>query len=101
MELQEGTICAIATAKTSNDVVWFVKINTEREVEDIIDDYGNHIKAGTRYYSGNFLESWGPCGGCEKFQLMEKNMFFFKESVVNPFAPFKENKGHHIISSED
>ena len=28
-------------------------------------------------------------------------MFFFKESVVYPFAPFEENKGHHIIFSED
>ena len=33
--------------------------------------------------------------------MMEKNTFFFKESVVYPFACFKEDNGYHIISRED
>ena len=32
---------------------------------------------------------------------MEKNTFFFKESVVYAFAPFKEIKGLYAISMKD
>ena len=108
--LQEGTICAIAAGKNSTYLLWFIKIASEREaMEDITDDYGHFIKGGTRYYPGNFLESRGPCREefegkklqGEKFQLMEKNTFFFKESVVYAFTPFKEIKGFYAISMKD
>ena len=100
--LVEGTICAVAASNAYTNLIWFIKINTQRQAkEDIHDDYGNIVKGGNSYYSGNFLESRGPCRGGEKYELMEKNTFFFKESVVYPFVCFKEDNGYHIISRED
>ena len=58
--LVEGSICTVAASKASTNQIWFIKINTQRQAkEDIRDDYGNLVKGGNNYYSGNFLESQG------------------------------------------
>ena len=61
-------------------------------MEDISDDYGYLIKGGTRYYSGNFLESRGPCRGGEKFQMMEKKSFFSKKVLSTPLLLSRRTK---------
>ena len=68
-----------------------------------MDDYRNSIKEGQKYLSGNYLEKSpsSPKGVISFYPYQKKYVFFFPESIVFPFAPFKEGKKGTLFITED
>ena len=97
-------IIAVPSDKESIDPFYFIKIIEECQAEcDLMDDYKNSIKEGQKYLSGQYLEK-SSCSpkGVISFYPYEKKCFFFPESIVFPFAPFKEGKkGTRFITEDD
>ena len=100
--LMPESICAVAADQQSSDTVWFIKIEGESITkEEICDDYGVKVGLGQKYLYGKFLEKEGTCRGGQKFKLMRKTTFFYKESVVYPFVNFDYRKHLYVISNND
>ena len=100
--LMPESICAVAADQQSSDTVWFIKIEGESVTkEEICDDYGVKVGLGQKYLYGKFLEKEGTCRGGQKFKLMRKTTFFYKESVAYPFVNFDYRKHLYVISNND
>ena len=85
-----GTICAVAASETSQDSVWFIRIDT--------DDYGHCISSGQKYVAGKYLEKVGSKKQCQINKLMKKNVYFFKDNIIYPFVNFQVRKDVYSIS---
>ena len=95
-----GTICAIAASETSQDSVWFIRIDSEKQeaLELLTDYYGHCISSGQKYVAGKYLEKVGAKKQCQTYEWMQKNVYFFKENMIYLFVNFQARKDVYSIS---
>jgi len=89
-----GSYCAIAADRSSNETIWFVKINKYLSaMYDVVDDYGVKIAGGQSYIEGHFLERLSSFKNGHIYKLQQnKKTFFYRESVVYPFVQIIPSK---------
>ena len=97
--LLPGSICAIAADAKSTDTIWFVYIvDVEEALDDKLDSYGHAIPPGHMYVRARYLERMGDTNKGQKYKLMSKEVFLYKESIVYPFVNMEQKKDHYFIS---
>ena len=71
-----GTICAVVASETSQDSVWFIRIDFEEQdaLELLTDGYGHCISSGQKCVAGKYLEKVGSKKQCQTYKLMKKNV---------------------------
>ena len=60
--------------------------------ENVSDDYGNVIGVGQSFIEGSYLEEVNSTKNGITYKLSKKIVFFYKESVVYPFAQLTEKR---------
>ena len=77
------SVCEIATGASSQDLVWFLKIDEIKElIQESVDDYGHHVAAGVHVIKGRYLERASEKSNRTNYHMMKKNVYVFKHSVV-------------------
>ena len=70
-----------------------------KEVDTLVkDDYANKVAPGVPFLSGKFLK---PTRYDSIYKLQKKTTYFYKETVVFPFAQFSNTKKGILFSNED
>ena len=63
------------------------------------DDYGHFIASSQKYIADKYLEIIAK-KQCLTYQLMKKNVYFYKESIIYPYVEFQNNnKDVYTISN--
>ena len=95
-----ATICAVAASETSQDSVWFIKIDSEEQeaLELLTDNYGHCISSSQKYVAGKYLEKVGSKKQCQTYKLMKKNVYFFKDNIIYLFVNFQVRKDVYSVS---
>ena len=71
------SVCVIAADASSQDLVWLLKIDEIKELEDSVDDYGHHVAAGFWVIKGRSLERASGKRNRINHHIMKKNVAYF------------------------
>ena len=75
-------VCVIAAETSSQDLVWFLKIDEIKDlIEDSVDDYGHHVASGFHVIQGRYLEWASEKSNGINYCII--NVFLFKESALS------------------
>ena len=99
--LLSGSVCAVAADKKSINTVWFIHILEEKVAETvIIDDYGQKINEGFKYFRGNYMEESKSSKEGALYKIdTKRTTCFFKERIVYPFVRFDERKNGFFLQN--
>ena len=96
------SVCALAAANNYVDTLWFALMKGEFEsTTSVYDDYGHIVTPGQKYMLGHFLEQVSGHITSKTLKLIDKEMIFYRESLVHVFVNVMEKKGKYIISIRD
>ena len=101
--LSVGSVVAVAAHKSSQDIIWLIKITENNcfshEIEK--DSFGNTIVTGERFLKGNFLERSHTEKDHTLFQLNKLVTYFYKDTIIYPFVSLQETKkGIKLMNSD-
>ena len=69
------------------------------ENKDVVDDYGFKVSVGQPFIKGHFLEM---TNNRKSYKEVEKDRYFYKETVVYPFGQFESHtNGEHFLSIQN
>ena len=85
--LRPGTVCAVAAADNSSELMWFILITSQGVATEIIeDDYEHTIYEGERYLLGRYMEFHTETSKQKRYRVMKESVFIRYESVLHPFV---------------
>ena len=92
--LQPGTVCAVAAADNTSELMWFILITSQGvatanqgvATANIDDDYEHTIYEGERYLMGRYMEYHTETSKHKKYRVMDNSVFIRYESVLYPFV---------------
>ena len=99
--LLKDVVVALAAEKKARETFYLMKITQEEEQASKDEKYGwgTFIKAGQFHLRGLFFES--VPGSDRKFNLIQKEVIFFRESIVYPFVQLEASKKHYLLPEEE
>ena len=95
----ENMFVAVAADELLPDSSWFIKVVQRKCVsnENVTNDYGHTIPAGSKYTKGHFLEQVKTAKSFQFFKISSKFTYFYSESVVYPFVNINETDNGHVL----
>ena len=90
---QPGSVCAVAAAENSRELMWFIQITAhDVAATNIQDDYGHMIFKGENYLTGRYMVYHTETSKHHKYRVVNKNVYVREESVLYPFVGHQVDK---------